>query len=168
MPTKIDPKKRDAEAQKLRLLVATAESKMKLLRDKAREAKRRRKEARRIARLARKQFKAAKAELADLRQALANVKPKPVPVVGRVPARRTAKSSPVAKPRVRPSKQAKTIAPRLRSAPPPKSGVSAKVEKKKPVLPATNAVAAVAPVVTTPEPTSSIAETSTPDSLNYE
>lgn len=55
----------------LRIRVAAAESKLKVLREQAREAKRRRKEAKRKVQSARKRFKQSKADLSELREALA-------------------------------------------------------------------------------------------------
>ena len=49
MNAKDDPKKLVGEVQMFRIRIATAESKLKVLREQARQAKRRRKEAKRIA-----------------------------------------------------------------------------------------------------------------------
>ena len=76
MNTKDDPKKLIGEVQILRIRVATAESEVKVLRDLAVQAKRRRKEAKRLARQARKQFKQFKLELAELQQTLAKAEAK--------------------------------------------------------------------------------------------
>ena len=64
------------EVQMFRIRVAASESKLKVLREEARLAKRRRKAAKRLAQQARKQYKRAKAEVAELRQALANAEVK--------------------------------------------------------------------------------------------
>jgi len=71
MNTKGIPRSLISEVQLFRIRVATAESKLKLLREEARQARRRRKEAKRIAQQARKRFKRSKLDLAELRQALA-------------------------------------------------------------------------------------------------
>lgn len=110
MHTKDDPKKLVGEVQMFRIRVATAESKVTLLRDQARQAKRRRKEAKRMAQRARKQFKRFKAELADLRQTLAKAEVKLFQAGGRALARKTAKARPIAKRVTRLLKQPKTVA----------------------------------------------------------
>jgi hypothetical protein len=69
--TKTDPQRLISEVQLFRVRVATAEAELKLLREHARETKRRRKEAKRIAQRARRQFKRFKAELVELKRALA-------------------------------------------------------------------------------------------------
>ena len=69
--TKTDPQRLISEVQLFRVRVATAEAELKLLREHARETKRRRKEAKRIAQRARRQFKHSRAELGDLKRALA-------------------------------------------------------------------------------------------------
>jgi hypothetical protein len=69
--TETDPQRLISEVQLFRVRVATAEAELKLLREHARETKRRRKEAKRIAQRARRQFKRFKAELGELKRALA-------------------------------------------------------------------------------------------------
>ena len=79
----------------LRIRVAMSESKLKALREQARLTKRRRKEAKRVAQKARKQFKRSKAEVAELRQALANAEAKLFRAGGRALARKMAKLGPI-------------------------------------------------------------------------
>jgi hypothetical protein len=78
-----------------RIRVATSESKLKVLREEAQVAKRRRKEVKRLAQRARKQFKRSKAELAELRQALAKAEAKLFRAGGRALARKMAKPGPI-------------------------------------------------------------------------
>ena len=82
------------EVQMFRIRVAASESKLKVLREEARLAKRRRKAAKRLAQQARKQFKRSKAEVAELRQALANAEAKLFRAGGRELARKLAKLGP--------------------------------------------------------------------------
>src|SRR5262245_34638795 len=100
-----------SEVQLFRIRVATAESKVKVLREEARQAKRRRKAAKRLAQLARKQFKRSKADLAQLRQALAEAEMKLFKAGGRVLARKMAKPKPAPTPHrgERASKKPKAI-----------------------------------------------------------
>jgi hypothetical protein len=76
MNTRSIPRSLINEVQLFRLRVATAESKLKLLRQEARQARHRRKEAKRIAQRARKRFKRSKSDLAELKQALAKAETK--------------------------------------------------------------------------------------------
>ena len=131
MNTKDDPKKLVGEVQMLRIRVATAESEVKVLRDQARQAKRRRKEAKRMAQRARKQFKRFKSELADLQQTLANAEVKLFQAGGRALARKTAKARLVAKRGTRLSKKSKTVAPKPRPDLPRKSRKRGWVTRKK-------------------------------------
>src|SRR5262245_61877593 len=85
------PQRLLSEVQLFRIRVATAESKVTVLREEARQAKRRRKAAKRLAQLARKQFKRSKADLAELRQALAEAEMKLFKAGRRVLARKMAK-----------------------------------------------------------------------------
>jgi hypothetical protein len=101
--------------------VATAESEVKVLRDQALQAKRRRKEAKRLAQRARKQYKRFKTELAELRQTLAKAETKLFQAGGRALARKMAKARLVAKRGNRLSNESKTVARRPRPALPPKS-----------------------------------------------
>ena len=93
------PQRLASEVQLWRIRVATGESKLKVLREEARQAKRRRKEAKRIAQRARKQFKRSKADLVELRQALAEAEVKLFKAGGRALARRMAKPKPTRTPR---------------------------------------------------------------------
>ena len=110
MKTKDDPKRLMGEVQILRIRVATAESEVKVLRDQALQAKRRRKEAKRMAQRARKQFKRFKSELTELQQTLAKAEVKLFQAGGRALARKTAKARLVAKRGTRLSKKSKTVA----------------------------------------------------------
>jgi hypothetical protein len=76
MNAKEDLKKLVSEVQMLRIRVAAAESKLKVMREQVREAKRCRKDAKRIAQSARKRFKQSKADLSELRKALASAEAK--------------------------------------------------------------------------------------------
>jgi hypothetical protein len=134
MNTKDDLKTLVGEVQMFRIRIATAESKVKLLRDQNRQAKRRRKEAKRMAQRARKQFKRFKAELADLRQALAKAEVKLFQAGGRALARKTAKARLVAKRGTRLSKKSKTVARKARSALPRKSREPGRATRKKPPI----------------------------------
>ena len=141
MTPKDDPKKLVGEVQVFRIRVATAESKLKLLRDQARQAKRRRKEAKRSVQRARKQFKRSKAELAELQEALAKAEVKLFQAGGRALARKTAKARPVANLGARPSKKSKAAVRKLQPASPRASHAPARVARKKPAIERTNAVA---------------------------
>jgi hypothetical protein len=116
MNTKDDPKKLVGELQMLRIRVATVESKVKLLRDQAWQAKRRRKEAKRVAQRARKQFKQSKSELTELQQTLAKAQVKLFQAGGRALARKRAKAGLVAKRVTRLSKKSKIVARKPRPA----------------------------------------------------
>jgi len=138
-----------------RIRVAAAESKLKLLRDQARQARRRRKEAKRLAQQARKHFKWFKAELSDLRQALAQAEEKLYQAGGRARARKTAKTAAVAKSGARPSKKSKTVARKPRPVPPVPSRVKPRAARKKPAILQTKVVsvgpAALEPTSATPQ-----------------
>ena len=134
MHTTNDPRKLVGEVQMFRIRVATAESKLKLLRDQARQAKRRRKEAKRLAQRARKQFKRFKAELAELQQALARGETKLFQAGRGALVRKMAKAKPVAKRGVRPSKKPKIVARKPRPPVTRKSRVPGRVTRKKPVI----------------------------------
>lgn len=95
------------EVRMFRIRVASAESKLKLLRDQARKARCRREEAKRAAQRARKQFKRFKAELAELQQTLAIAEAKLFEAGGRALARKLAKARPVANRGARLSKKSK-------------------------------------------------------------
>jgi chromosome segregation ATPase len=114
MKTKDDPKKLVGEVQALRMRVAAAEAKVKLLRDQARQAKRRRKEAKRMAQRARKQFKQFKSELTELQQTLAEAEKKLSQIGTRAPAQNRSKAGPGAKRVVRRSKKSKRVASKPR------------------------------------------------------
>ena len=84
------------EVELFRLRIATAKSELKVLRQHARLARRRRKEAKRIAQKVRRQFKRSKAELAALEQVLAKAETRLIKAGGRALARKVAKKSPAA------------------------------------------------------------------------
>jgi len=89
--TKNGPQRLISEVQLFRIRVATAESELKVLREDARQAKRRRKEAKQIARNARRQVKRSKAGLAELIQALGKAEARLFKAGGRVLAGEMAK-----------------------------------------------------------------------------
>src|SRR5436190_2569283 len=107
MPTS-SARRLSGEVELFRIRVAAAESKLKLFREKWRQAKRHRKEAKRLARSARKQFKQAKSDLAQICQALAKAEGKFFNAGERAQQRRMAKQSPAAAVRKQPSTKAKT------------------------------------------------------------
>ena len=121
MNTRDDPKELIGEVQILRIRVATAESEVKVLRDQALQAKRRRKEAKRMAQRAKKQYKRFKTELTELQQTLANAETKLFQAGGRALARKAAKARLVAKRGNRLSNESMTVARKPRPALPPKS-----------------------------------------------
>ncbi|HUL51543.1 MAG TPA: hypothetical protein VLU94_03050 [Candidatus Nitrosotalea sp.] len=123
-----------AEVQMFRLRVATAESRVNLLRDQARQAKRRRKEAKRLDRQTRKQFKRLKAELAELREALARAEAEIPPAGVRAPARELAMARRVPNRRAILSKKSKAVARKRRPALPRELRVTRRVTRKKPAL----------------------------------
>src|SRR5678815_1212327 len=94
MHKKIASQRLIGEVRMLRIRVATSESKLKVLREQARLAKRRRKAAKRLAQQARKQFKRSRGEVAELRQALAKAEAKFFRAGGRALARKLAKLGP--------------------------------------------------------------------------
>src|SRR5580765_6245574 len=134
MNTKDDPKELIGEVQMLRIRVATAESEVKVLRDQALQAKRRRKEAKRMAQRARKQFKRFKSELTELQQTLAKAEAKLFQAGGRALARKTAKARLVAKRDTRLSKESKTVARKPRPALPRKSREPGRVTRELPSI----------------------------------
>jgi hypothetical protein len=91
MHNKSGPQKLVGEVQLFRIRVAAAETRVKLLREQAQQANRRRKEAKRLAQRARKLFKQSKAELAELEQALGKAETKLLKAGGKVVARRLAR-----------------------------------------------------------------------------
>jgi len=103
MHTSSIPRRLINEVKLYRLRVAAAESKLKVLREQARQAKRRRKEAKRLAEYARKQFKQSKAGVAELTEALAKAEARLFQAGGRALSREIAKARPVRKENVRPS-----------------------------------------------------------------
>jgi hypothetical protein len=109
MHRKNGPNKVVGEVQMLRLRVAAAESKLTLLRDQAREAKRRRKEAKRLAQRARTLFKRGKAQVAELRQSLAKAEVKLFQAGGRALARKMAGARRVSKGIARSPKKASAV-----------------------------------------------------------
>ena len=94
MHKKIVSQRLIGEVRMLRIRVATSESKLKVLREQARLAKHRRKAAKRLAQQVRKQFKRSRAEVAELRQALAKAEAKFFRAGGRALARKMAKLGP--------------------------------------------------------------------------
>jgi len=92
------------EVRMLRIRVATSEAKLKVFREQARLAKRRRKAAKRLAQQARKQSKRSKAEVVELRRALANAEAKLFRAGRRALARQLAKLGPTTNRRVRSSR----------------------------------------------------------------
>ena len=103
MHTSSIPRRLINEVKLYRLRVAAAESKMKIFREQARQAKRRRKEAKRIAEYARKQFKQSKAGVAELTEALAKAEARLFQAGGRALSREIAKDRPIRKKNVRPA-----------------------------------------------------------------
>jgi len=158
MTPKDDPKKLVGEVQVFRIRVATAESKLKLLRDQARQAKRRRKEAKRSAQRARKQFKRSKAELAGLQEALAKAEVKLFQAGGRALARKLEKARPEANRGARPSKKPKAVVRKPRPASPGASRT--RMARKQPAIEKTNAVAEIPASVSTLDGTRSTPEIS--------
>lgn len=98
------------EVQMFRLRVATAESKLKLLREQHLQAKRRRKEAKVLAQRARKAFKRFKTDLGELKQTLAKAETKLFQAGRRALARKAAKTKPAAKRSVGSTKKTKSVA----------------------------------------------------------
>jgi len=132
MHNKKSPPQQAGEVLLLRIRVATAESRLNVLREQARQAKRRRKEAKRLAQHARKQVKRSKADLSDLRAALARAEAKIFKAAERALAGKLAKPGSVTKTNAQPAKKSKASARRpspastrlprtLRSAPRKKS-----------------------------------------------
>ena len=80
-----------SEVQLFHIRVATAESELKVLREHARQARRRHKEAKRFARQARRQFKRSRAELSELKRALARAEARLFKASGRTLARKVPK-----------------------------------------------------------------------------
>ena len=161
MQNKNGPPRLIGEVQMFRIRVATAESKLKVLREQARQAKRRRKEAKRIAQRARKQFKRSKADLAGLKQALAKAEAKLFQAGGRALARKAAKDRRAAGAVVRATKKAKA---RVRKSPAPSAVTrstkrairkSPSVKRTQPVA-AESADAGVQATQPTPPPTSDL------------
>jgi hypothetical protein len=150
------------EVQICRIRVAAAESKLKVLRNEAQQAKRRRKAAKRMAQRSRKQFKRFKAELADLQQTLAKAEAKLFQAGGRAMARKLAKAKPAAKPGVRPARKPKAAARKpkrvasISLAPRKVAARKLAIQKTKPVAEAPANIPVIDPtpsVVQIPEPT---------------
>lgn len=120
------------EVQMFRIRVATAESKLKLLREQHLLAKRRRKEAKRLAQRARKAYKEFKADLGELKQTLAKAETKLFQAGRRAQARKNAKARPAAKRAARPAKKTKPAASPARPALSRASRVTKRVVRKKP------------------------------------
>ena len=138
MHTKNSSQKLTGEVQMFRLRVAAAESKLKVLKEQALQAKRRRKEAKQMAQRARKQFKQAKAGLSELKQSLAKAEAKLFQAGGRALARKLTKRKPVVKTRAAAAKQTKAISaaasrPRVRAAQKKPAIESAPVPSPEPV-----------------------------------
>lgn len=116
MQPRSSPQKLVGEVQMFRLRVAAAESRLKLLHEQVRQAKRRRKEAKRLAQRARVQFKRFRAEVTDLREALAKAETRLFRAGKRALVRKMANAQPVAGRRARSSKKSKTTAGQLSRA----------------------------------------------------
>ncbi len=117
MNTRKAPPQLVSEMQMLRIRVAAAESKLKVMREQARETKRRRKEAKRIAQSARKRFKQSKADVSELREALAAVEARLFRAGGRALARqatRNARTRARTLKATKPAKPQRTVAKRSR------------------------------------------------------
>ena len=95
------PRRLIDEVKLYRIRMAAAESKMKILREQARQAKRRRKEAKRLAEFARKQFKQSKAGVAELTEALAKAEARLFHAGGRALSKDIAKVRPARNRKVR-------------------------------------------------------------------
>jgi len=104
------------EVKLYRLRVAAAESRLKIHREQARQAKRRRKEAKRIAEYARKQFKQSKAGVVELTEALAKAEARLFQAGGRALSNEIAKARPVRKWNVRSATTVKLAARKLVAA----------------------------------------------------
>lgn len=138
------------EVQMFRLRVATAESKLKLLREQYLLAKRRRKEAKRLAQRARKTFKRFKNDLGELKQTLAKTEARLFQAGRRALARKTAKAKPAAKRGISPAKKAKSAA---RPASPPATRITKRTVRKKPptTIPETHAAPEIPVDVAAPD-----------------
>ena len=112
------PRSLVSEVQLFRIRVATAESRVKVLREQARQARRRRKEAKRIAQQARKRFKRSKSDLAELKEALAKAETKLFRAGERALVRKILKSSPTVKRPANASTKSKAIARKPMPSPP--------------------------------------------------
>ncbi len=151
------------EVQVFRIRVATAESKLKLLREHYGQARQRRKEAKRLAQRARKQFKRFKANLAELKQALAKAELKLFRAGGRALARKTAKARLVAKHDARPLKKPKPVVRRPRAAAPRESVRPKRAPRKKPASAEALVVSDTPAEVADSEPTPTILPTTNPN-----
>lgn len=145
------------EVQMFRIRIATAESKLKVLREQSRQAKRRRKVAKRTAQRARNQFKRFKADVAELRRSLAKAEWKLLQAGGRAMARKMATTRPVANRGARPLKKSKPIARKPRLASPRKSRDLGRTTRRNPAITKIKVVsgepagvAALDPTLTTP------------------
>jgi hypothetical protein len=155
MNTKGDPNKL---FRMFRIRIASAESKLEVLREQARKAKRRRKAAKRVAQRAQKQFKQFKAKLDDLRHALAKAETNLFKAGRRTLGRKIAKTKRVAKREALQSKKQKIVArkPRRSVTRESESRAPARARKKKPPITAAKItsdsphdVAAIEPTQTT-------------------
>ncbi len=132
MNAKEDPKKLAGEVQMFRIRIATAESKLKVLREQARQAKRRRKQAKLLAQRARKQYKGFKAGVNELQQALAEAEARLFQAGGYALARKMAKAKAVANRGASPLIESKPVVREPRPAVARKSRVSGRVTRKQP------------------------------------
>lgn len=124
MRSKGNPQKLLGEVQLYRIRVASAESKLKGLREQSRQAKRRRKLAKRIAQRARQAFKRYKAEVSELKRALAEAETRLFEEGGKIALeRKSSKPSPSDKPKAGKTRNSRQAArkPKTSSAVPPQA-----------------------------------------------
>ena len=126
-----------------RIRIATAESKLKVLREQARQARRRRKVAKRTAQQARRQFKRFKTDLTELKQSLAKAEAKLVRAGGRALARKLAKARPVVSRAARSPKKPKAAVRKTTPSAPRTTRRPKKVIRKKTVARKINPVAQI-------------------------
>jgi hypothetical protein len=168
MQNKKGPQRLIGEVQLLRIRSAAAESRLKVLRVQAREAKRRRKVAKRLAQRARKVFKRSKDELAQLKQALARAEAKLFKAAGRKMARKLTTSAPVTKSTVRSSKKLKAPASKVRRTPSRTPVGSVSATRKRPPVPRKKAIAQSRPARLAPKPTPVVSHINAEPSTVYE
>jgi len=162
MQNRIGPQRLVGEVRMFHIRVATAESKLKLLREQARQAKLRRKAAKRIAQRSRKQFKQSKSELAELRQALAKAEAKLFKAGGRALARKLAAPRPVTKTPTRAATKPKPIVRKPR----PASPAAFRAPRKKPVIKRTRTRRAARVKTDTVDPAQSTPKPSDTDAVD--